>query len=122
MLLFWAGVLDINNNISTAYIDLLSGKAQTYSREQIMRMQTAKRCIHDTCYVPPLTTIPKTIFFTDLKSKPDSVDFWMNKAYAAYLGTPFVIVTGNLPPVQPNVETLRGIGKEMRKDIFEDKK
>ena len=118
LLLFWAGVLDINNNISTAYIDLLSGKAQIYSREQIMRMQTAKRCIHDTCYVPPVTTIPKTIFFTDLKSKPDSVDFWMNKAYAAYLGTPFVIVTDNLPPVQPNIETLRSMGKGLRQRIF----
>ncbi len=122
MLLFVVCVLDINNNISTAYIDLLAGKAQRYSREQLARAQAARQCVKDTCYVPPLTTLPKTIFFTDIKSKPDSVDFWMNKAYSAYIGTPFVIVTDNLPPIQPNIETLKDMGKEIRKDIFEGNK
>jgi len=98
IMLFVITVFDINNNISTAYIDVITGRAKQYSDELEARRQSINFCHDDTCYVLPLTTLPKTIFFTDIKCTTDSIDFWMNKVYAAYIGSGYVLVTAPLPP------------------------
>jgi len=118
-LLFFISVCDINNNISTAYIDVFSGKAKRYSEELDKRMQLVKQCYSDTCYVQPLTTLPKTIFFTDIKCTKDSIDLWMNEAYTQYFGSGYVIVTAPLPAVQTNLEAIKDYGKQMRSEMFE---
>jgi hypothetical protein len=111
-------VLDINNNISTACIDILSGKAVTYNTELNERMRLMQNSHEDTCYVPPLTALPKTIFFTDIKCTTDTLDFWMNDACAAYAGKKYVLVTAPLPPVTSNTDALRDVGRNLRGVVF----
>jgi hypothetical protein len=122
VLLFIINVFDVDNNISTAYIDVITGKAKRYNHELDKRMQLVSKCHADTCYVPPLDALPKTIFFTDIKCTTDSIDFWMNKAYAAYMGAGYVLATAPLPPVKTNMETLKDFAKGMRNDMFESGK
>lgn len=117
-LLFFVNLFDINNNISTAWLDVVSGKAKRYDTELSERAVLAQHCTQDTCLVAPLTTIPKTIFFTDIKSTGDSNFFWMNEAYSAYFGKGYILVNAPLPPVQPNMEDLRNLGREMRENVF----
>lgn len=118
VVLFAAGVLDINNNVSTAWLDLVSGKAKKYDSELNERANVAVRCIQDTCFTAPLTTLPKTIFFTDIKSTSDSIDLWMNQAYTSYFGKGYIITNAPLPPVQSNMETLKNLGREIRENVF----
>ncbi len=118
VLLFFVNLFNLNNNISTAYIDIVSGKAIKYNTEMNTRMQSVQHCTADTCYVPPVSDIPQTIFFTDIKCTADSVDLWMNKAYAAYMGAKYVLVTAPLPPVKTNMETIKDYGKEVRQNVF----
>ena len=116
--LFLASLFDINNNISTAYLDIVSGKARQYDRELANRLKTAKECRSDTCYVPALTAIPSTIYFTDLRPLADARGLWINLYYSQYYHVKFV-VTDNPPPVAtPNIETLRTIGRSARGSIM----
>lgn len=117
-LLFFVNLFDINNNITTAWLDVVSGKAKMYDTELTERAMLAQNCTKDTCLVPPLTTLPKTIFFTDIKSNSDTSFFWMNEAYSAYFGTGYILVSAPLPPIQPNMEDLKNIGREIRENVF----
>lgn len=116
--LFIIALFDVNNNISTAWLDVVSGKAKKYNQQLDERAVLASRCVQDTCLVPPLTTIPKTIFFTDIKSTTNSIDLWMNKSYSTYFGHGYIVTSGPLPQPQQNMETLKNLGREMREDVF----
>ncbi|HWB25258.1 MAG TPA: DUF6056 family protein [Chitinophagaceae bacterium] len=118
LLLFFVSLLETNNNVSTAWIDLLSGKASRYNSELAERAILAQNCSKDTCQVPPLTVLPKTIFFEDIKCTTDSTDLWMNQAYSQYFGKGYIVVSAPLPPQQSNMETLKNMGKEIRENIF----
>jgi len=118
VILFFINVLDINNNISAAWIDVLSGKEKKYDTELTERAVTAKQCLKDTCLVTPLSALPKTIFFEDIKCTSDSVDLWVNKAYSAYFGKGYIVTSAPLPPEQSNMETLKNLGREIRENMF----
>ncbi|HVX49488.1 MAG TPA: DUF6056 family protein [Chitinophagaceae bacterium] len=118
VLLFFLGIADINNNISTAWIDVVSGKAKQYNKQLNQRAVFAKRCTQDTCLVPALTVVPKTIFFEDIKWAGDSVDLWLNRAYSAYMGKHYITTNAPLPPAQSNIETVKNLGKQVRELIF----
>ena len=122
VLLFFMNLFDINNNISTAYIDVVTGKAKRYSNQLNARAKLVTKCKQDTCFVPPLTALPATIFFTDIKCTTDSLDFWMNDAYSTYMGAHYLLVSAPLPPVKTNMETLQDFAKELRNDVFENNK
>src|SRR5262249_51541215 len=49
--LFAATLLDLNNNVSTAYIDVLSGKAAAYDQALSDRAAMVNACKTDTCKV-----------------------------------------------------------------------
>jgi hypothetical protein len=121
-LLFFLNIFDINNNISTAYIDLISGKAKKYENELIDRQKLIKLSTSDTCIVKPLTEIPKTIFFTDIMSIADTAEFWNNEGYAKYFGKSFVITESKAPPIKSNAQTLEELGKQIRRKIFDGEK
>jgi hypothetical protein len=120
--LFLMNVFDINNNISTAYVDVLSGKAKRYDEQLNERLLYVKNCKADTCLVPPLNDLPKTIFFTDIKCTTDTIDFWMNKAYSGYAGKGYVLVNAPLPGIKTNMESIRDFGRQTRSGIFEGQK
>jgi hypothetical protein len=69
--------------------------------------------------VPPLSVLPKSLFVTDIRMKSDSMFLWINKSYAQFYQVPFLLVTGHLPAVEPNVEIIRNLGKEIRKNMVE---
>ena len=116
--LFLIALFDINNNISTAWLDVISGKAKKYSQQLDERASLASRCAQDTCIITPLSTIPKTIFFTDIKCTTDSIDLWMNQAYSSYFGHGYIVISAPLPQPPENMETLRNLGREMRENVF----
>ena len=118
VVLFFINMLDVNNNISTAWLDVVSGKSAKYNAEQNERVALAKHCIKDTCLVAPLSTLPKTIFFADIKCIADSTDLWTNQAYSRYYGKGYILVNAPLPQVQSNMETLKNLGREMRENVF----
>ncbi|HXB08150.1 MAG TPA: DUF6056 family protein [Puia sp.] len=114
LLLFLSSLFDINNNISTAYVDIIAGKAKQYDVELINREQKIKECQSDTCYVRALSDIPSTLFFTDIRPLSDPTGLWINKCYSTYFNAGF-IVPDNPPPIaKPNIESLRTLGKTMR--------
>ncbi len=121
ILLFFLHVFDINNNISTAYIDFISGKAKKYETELIERQKLIKLSTSDTCIVKPLTEISKTIFFTDIMSIADTAEFWNNEGYSKYFGKSFVITESKTPAIKSNIQTLEELGKRIRGKIFESK-
>jgi hypothetical protein len=108
--------LSIDNNISTAYIDLLSGKATAYDEalNQRYALLTASDC--DECEVEPLPAIPKTIYFSDILEGPQNNDMWINKGFADYWQKAAVHLSEPNPPIKDNFTTLRESGKNSLRD------
>jgi hypothetical protein len=119
ILFFLFDVFNVENNTTSAYVDILSGRAKKYNEELKERLALAKECKKDTCYVPPLSVLPKSLFVTDIRMKSDSMFLWINKSYAQFYHVPFLLVMGHLPAVEPNVEIIRNLGKEIRKNMVE---
>jgi hypothetical protein len=113
-------VFDLNNNITTAYIDLISGKAAAYSNELGERDEMVKLSKTDTCIVAPLSNIPKTIFFVDIKShNEDPINLWINKDYSAFMHSGLVFTSAPLAPIKSNLETIKETGKNFRNNFFQ---
>lgn len=119
--LFAATLLDLNNNVSTAYIDLLSGKAAAYDEALTGRDAKARASAStgksDTCRVPALPDAPATIFFTDIRPLSDRSGLWINGHYSNYWHSGFVVPDAAPPVPISNLETLKGLGKAMRSRI-----
>lgn len=109
-------VLGIENNISTAYVDLISGKAKAYDAALTQRysLLTERNC--RICDVPPLPVIPGTIYFHDIiarseRNTPGIDKEWINRGVANYFQKDSVFLSSPNPPVQDNLSTLRILGK-----------
>lgn len=70
-----------NNNIRIAYSDLITGKAYIYNKELKKRYQIIQESKAQILIVPELTSLPKTIFFMDIK---DNSNHWINQCYKSY--------------------------------------
>ena len=112
--LFLCSLIDINNNVSTVYIDIVSGKARAYDLALKNREQIVSACKTDTCRVPALPDAPATIFFTDIRPLSDSSALWINYYYSGYRHAGFVVPDAPPPVPQSNLETLRNMGKALR--------
>jgi hypothetical protein len=73
--------LSQENNIRTAYSDLVSGKAYNYDMELKNRYKIIRNTSKDTILVPMLSFKPRTIYFGDITN--DSYD-WRNQVYDSY--------------------------------------
>ncbi|MBB6612219.1 hypothetical protein H7F15_14305 [Pontibacter sp. Tf4] len=116
LLMFLLSVVSIDSNISTAYVDLLSGKAKAYDKALTQRYSLLQDADCRVCDVPPLPAIPKTIFFHDIIARSDrqnpGIDMeWINRGLAAYFQKDSVFLSVPNPPVQDNLSTLRTAGK-----------
>lgn len=116
LLIFALSLFHIDNNISTAYTDLLTGKAHAYDRALKHRYKTLASSACATCNVSPLPAIPKSIYFSDIIARGEQplngVDMiWVNRGFAAYFRKKEVYLTAPNPPVQDNLTTLRNAGK-----------
>jgi hypothetical protein len=77
------------NNIRTAYLDLISGKAFNYDKELRNRYRLIKNSSKDTIHVPILRSIPQTIFFKDITN--DSKE-WKNQVYDLYYQPKIIVI------------------------------
>jgi len=116
---FIISAFDLNNNITTAYIDLISGKAKRYNEELIERDTLVSNCKTDTCFVPALINVPKTIFFTDIKApNEDDLDLWINQDYSAFMHRNYILSLSPRPSIKTNIETIKEMGKSIRGNIL----
>lgn len=116
-LLFLFDVFNLENNTSSAYVDIISGRAHKYNQELEQRAALVKNCKTDTCYVPALSVISKSLFVTDIRMPVDTMALWINKSYAEFYHASFVAPEGSPGIVEPNIEIIRRLGKEIRKNI-----
>ncbi|WP_460879603.1 DUF6056 family protein [Pontibacter rugosus] len=116
LLLFLLSVLDIQNNVSTAYLDLLSGKAAKYNSA----LQDRAAYLHESkcykCIVPALPTVPTSLHLLDIEPIGETEHKWVNEAY---FNKKSIILAAPNPPVKDNVKTLVDLGKQWRRNTAE---
>ncbi|WP_431213959.1 DUF6056 family protein [Puia sp. P3] len=116
--LLLALLLDVNNNVSTAYVDIVAGKAEAYDRDLKEREVIVSQCHSDSCRVPSLTVVPSTIFFTDIHPLSEPSGLWVNDFYSKYLNAGFVVPDKAAPAPARNIEALRDIGRTLRQRMM----
>lgn len=110
--------INLDTNISTAYLDLLSGKAAQYNLELSLRNQRIEESACKNCEVEPVSAIPASIHFLDLQTSEAGESEWINKDYALFWAKESVILTRPSPPVEDNYSTLTKVGKKWKKALF----
>lgn len=78
-----------NNNVKTAYSDLLRGTASDFDIKMNERYKYFQNSISDTCTVDSLAIYPKTIFAHEITSDPDIP---YNQWYAKYFNKKAIIL------------------------------
>lgn len=70
-----------DNNLKTAYTDLLSGKAQKYHNDLNERYRNIRKDNSETCIVDPIENVPESFFFQEIDYVPTTV---YNLGYQMY--------------------------------------
>jgi len=87
-------ILHSNGRVKRAYTDLLRN-APTYEREMTYRYQAiGKNLTADTLVLPPLSRIPATVFFRDIRTDPK---WWLNGAETRYFKSGILIISHENP-------------------------
>ncbi|MCJ8165923.1 DUF6056 family protein [Pontibacter sp. E15-1] len=110
-ILLLLSVFDMNSTIATAYIDLISGKAQAYDAALNERYTYLQNSGCDTCALAPLPAIPQSLYFMDALDGEANSKFWVNADLARYWHKSSVFLTSPNPEIVDNVTTLREAGK-----------
>jgi len=79
------------SNIRTAYSDLFSGRAARYNQEMNQRYALLKYSSCQTCEIPVVKNIPKTIFFEEIPADTT----WKNRYFSEYFGKKLMIMVPN---------------------------
>ncbi|WP_242929513.1 hypothetical protein [Pontibacter vulgaris] len=115
IVLFIRLVLDINNNISTAYLDLISGKAARHNNELNKRYVFLNQSNCKICVVKPLTDMPRSLYIYDLTAKLEERDLPINSAPTKYWHKKRILLSSPSPkPIYNNQETLHSIGRDIK--------
>lgn len=77
------------NNIRAAFGDLLTGRASDFNTALNQRYKIIEKCQSDTCFVPPITMHPASIWFTDMT---DSITGEENTRYGFYFGKKALLI------------------------------
>jgi hypothetical protein len=83
LLIFGTALGATNNNVKTAWRDLLSGEAARYDRQCAERHAMIRASSEQDLVLPELKARPKTLFFNDLKPDPTN---WRNTCCARFFG------------------------------------
>jgi len=87
-------ILHSNGRVKRSYTDLLT-KAPTYDREMRSRYEAIRRNGgSDTLVLPPLSRIPATVFFRDIRTDPK---WWLNIAETRYFKSGVLILRRDNP-------------------------
>lgn len=111
-------VFNLNNNIATSYVDLITGKAEHYNNTLKQRYSIVENNSSDdkTITFNVLNNYPKTIFFKDLNTDKS---YWANKSFRQYWNCkPFIQIKEQESINYSNFESLKSFGKEIRKNKF----
>ncbi len=111
-------VFNLESNATTAYLDLLSGRAALFDRELSTRYEYLKTSSCTSCPITPVTALPKSLYiFSNLR--PDEVEeIGINNEFAAYWGKSNTYLTGPTPIIPDNISILKRIGKDLRAHYF----
>ncbi len=111
-------VLSLESNITTAYLDLFSGKAARFDQELKARYQFLRTSNCSTCPITPVTTLPKSLYiFSELRTD-EVVEMGVNKEFATYWGKSNTYLTGPTPEVKDNFATLKDVGRRIQRQLF----
>lgn len=77
------------NNIKTAFYDLLGGSAYKFNSGMNDRFEKITESSSDTCLVDSLINIPRTIFYKDLTRDPDNLS---NRWYSDYFNKKLIVL------------------------------
>jgi hypothetical protein len=81
-----------NNNIRTAYLDILSGKAYSYDQLLKKRYEIILENKSQQIVVPKLEDLPKTIHFEDIR---EDSNHWINNCYESYFQVKDIRIKSN---------------------------
>lgn len=111
-------VFNLNNNIVTSYVDLVTGKAKKYNdalenRYSVVNNNESEKQV---IVFEVLNNCPKTIFFKDLNADEK---YWANKSFKQYWNCkPSIKIKEQESFSYSNFESLKAFGKEIRKNKF----
>lgn len=111
-------VFNLNNNIATSYVDLITGKAEKYNDalEKRYFIVNNNRSNEKLIVFDALNNCPKTIFFRDFDSDEK---YWANKSFKQYWNCkPSIRIKEQESSNYSNFESLKAFGKEIRKNKF----
>ena len=111
LLLFLLQILSVENNISTSYVDLLSGKAAAFDEALQKRYALLSASEKDTHVVSPLPAVPKSIFFADILPGKENIGHDLNKGFAEFWDKRAIYLRSPNPEIKDNLTTLREFGK-----------
>ncbi len=118
MAMFTIQTFSLESNVTTAYLDIVSGRAATFDQELNARYRYLKKTDCSPCPITPVSVLPKSLYiFSALR--PDEVEeMGINNDYAAFWGKSATYLTGPTPAIQNNLTTLKDIGKKLQKQLF----
>lgn len=111
-------VYNVDGNIITSYVDLVTGKARKYNQELNERhlLLNNNQSTEEVIKIPGIETIPKTIYFNDINTDKDT---WENETYRIYWNCRPQIYIEATPKIEySNIEYLKLFMKEIRKNNF----
>lgn len=124
MFTFLLLVFNIDNNISTAYLDLLSGKAERHNRELNDRYAFLKTSGCQNCIVKPLSEMPKSLYIYDLTPYIEGTESPVNAAMRKYFKKESIYLSSPGPTGYPtdedNLTTLHAIGRKLKHKVLGD--
>lgn len=81
-----------DNNITSAYHDLLTGKAYKYNDEMVARFKLIKNCKEQECVLPSLNNAPQSIYISEVMGLTNDKNNWKNKEIARYFRKKSIII------------------------------
>ncbi|GAB3193822.1 hypothetical protein GCM10027293_00510 [Pontibacter aydingkolensis] len=118
LFLFLRHVINIDNNISTAYLDLLSGKAAKHNDELNKRYALLKSSNCQVCIVEPLTDMPKSLYLYDITQYIPAKDSPINRTQKLFWNKKGIYLSkpgpSGWPTDESNLETLHSIGRQIK--------
>ncbi len=85
---FYTIFINPTSHIREAYSDLFSGRASRYNVEMHARYTYLKTSNCQTCTIPAVKNIPKTIFFEEIPADTT----WKNRYFSQYFGKKLMII------------------------------
>ncbi len=112
--IFFLLLTDVNNNISTAYLDLLSGRAEQFDDELKARYSYLKSDACYNCAIDPISTLPKSLYIHHMLPVEELDEMGIRGAFVDYWGKNSVTLNGPTPEAVDNMDAVKNLGKKIQ--------